>query len=272
MFSQTRRTGLLLVITGAILWGINGTVSKKLFQSYEIDVNWLVSTRLLIAGILLLGVQFISKDRSQIWGVWNNKKTAIHLVIFGLLGMLAVQYTYMASIHHGNAAVATLLQYLAPVMIIIYLIMRKQMVCTRQDVLTVSLAVIGCFFLLTNGLSLNCPFLPLRSFGAYYQEFVSLLYLICRSPLKTIRFSCYCWLGYDDRRTCIKFDPSALANQLCRIVDSSLFISGIRYYIWDHGCILVLYRKSTKSLSERNKSFQQFGAASGCFYNRNLVR
>lgn len=65
--------------------------------------------------------------------------------------MLAVQYTYMASINHGNAAVATLLQYLAPVMIIIYLILRKQAALTRQDLLTVSLALGGCFFLLTNG-------------------------------------------------------------------------------------------------------------------------
>lgn len=65
--------------------------------------------------------------------------------------MLSVQYTYMASIKYGNAAVATLLQYLAPVMIIIYLILRKQTVLTRQDLLTVALALGGCFFLLTNG-------------------------------------------------------------------------------------------------------------------------
>lgn len=146
-----RRTGLFFVITGAILWGVGGTVAQKLFQQYAIDVDWLVTTRLLIAGFLLLTVQFFLKERSQILGVWKNRGTAIQLIIFGLLGMLAVQYTYMASISHGNAAVATLLQYLAPVMIIVYLILRKQTVLTRQDLLTVSLALVGCFFLLTNG-------------------------------------------------------------------------------------------------------------------------
>ncbi|MFJ8265569.1 EamA family transporter [Peribacillus asahii] len=146
-----RRTGLFFVITGAILWGVGGTVAQKLFQQYAIDVDWLVTTRLLIAGFLLLTVQFFLKERSQILGVWKNRRTAIQLIIFGLLGMLAVQYTYMASISHGNAAVATLLQYLAPVMIIVYLILRKQTVLTRQDLLTVSLALVGCFFLLTNG-------------------------------------------------------------------------------------------------------------------------
>ena len=148
---MNRRKGIFLVITGAVFWGIGGTVAKKLFQDFQIDVDWLVTTRLLIAGILLLTVQFFKADRAQILGVWKNRSTAVPLMIFGLLGMLAVQYTYMASIEHGNAAVATLLQYLAPVMIIVYLIFRKQTVLTRRDLVTVSLALVGSFFLLTNG-------------------------------------------------------------------------------------------------------------------------
>lgn len=151
MNKMTRRTGFILVTTGAVFWGVGGTVAQKLFQDHSIDVNWLVTTRLLIAGFLLLSVYFFKKDRSQILGVWKNKKVAIQLIIFGLLGMLAVQYTYMASINHGNAAVATLLQYQAPVMIIGYLLLRKQAFLTRKDVITVVLAIVGCYFLLTNG-------------------------------------------------------------------------------------------------------------------------
>ncbi|MFT9368515.1 DMT family transporter [Paenibacillus polymyxa] len=149
MDKSTRRTGLFLVIIGAIFWGISGTVAKKLFL--QIDVNWLVTTRLLIAGVLLLALQFIIKDRTQIWGVWKNRKIAFQLIVYGLVGMLAVQYTYMASIQSGNAAVATLLQYLAPVMIIIYLVLRKHLVFTRKDLSAIFLALVGCFFLLTNG-------------------------------------------------------------------------------------------------------------------------
>lgn len=151
MNKPTRNTGLFLVITGAIFWGVGGTVAQKLFQQFAIDINWLVTTRLLVAGFLLLLIQFLAKDRSQIFGVWKDRSAAVKLIIFGLLGMLAVQYTYMASIKHGNAAVATLLQYLSPVMIIVYLILRRQAVLTKQDLITVLLALVGCFFLLTNG-------------------------------------------------------------------------------------------------------------------------
>ncbi|MBM7645932.1 drug/metabolite transporter (DMT)-like permease [Scopulibacillus daqui] len=139
------------MIIGAAFWGIGGTVSKKLFQQYHVDVNWLVTVRLLIAGLLLLAVHFCGRQRAQIWTVWKNRKAAFSLVIFGLFGMLAVQYTYMASIHYGNAAVATLLQYLAPVMIILYLLARRQTVPTRNDFISVILALVGCFLLLTNG-------------------------------------------------------------------------------------------------------------------------
>ncbi|MBB4825064.1 drug/metabolite transporter (DMT)-like permease [Sporosarcina luteola] len=146
-----KKRGLFLVITGAAFWGIGGTVSQKLFQHYAIEVNWLVTTRLLLAGCLLLAIQGARKGYSHLFEVWKDKKTAGQLLLFGLLGMLAVQYTYMASISLGNAAVATLLQYTAPVMIIIYLLLRKQTTFTRTDLMTVSLVLLGCFLLLTNG-------------------------------------------------------------------------------------------------------------------------
>ncbi|MED4162759.1 EamA family transporter [Halalkalibacterium halodurans] len=146
-----RWIGVILVLTGAICWGVGGTVAQKLFQQYDVDVNWLVSTRLLAAGALLLTIQCVLKDRSQVFRVWQTRQTAGKLLIFGIVGMLAVQYTYMASIKHGNSAVATLLQYLAPAMIILYLFVRRQSPFTGRDFVTVSLALLGCFFLLTNG-------------------------------------------------------------------------------------------------------------------------
>ncbi|MFP7731977.1 EamA family transporter [Priestia aryabhattai] len=151
MNNLSRKKGFFFVTTGAICWGMGGTVAQKLFQEFEISVDWLVSVRLLIAGFLLLMISITKSNRSQVFGVWKNRKSAFQLVVFAIFGMLAVQYTYMASIKHGNAAVATLLQYLSPVMIIIYLVLRKQSIFTRQDAMAVLLALGGCFFLLTNG-------------------------------------------------------------------------------------------------------------------------
>ncbi|MER1987711.1 MAG: EamA family transporter [Solibacillus sp.] len=148
---NNRKIGFFFVICGAIFWGIGGTVAQRLFQDFHVEVNWLVTVRLILAGILLLFLQACKPNRAQIWRVWQSKSVAIQLLLFGIVGMLAVQYTYMASIKHGNAAVATLLQFLSPVYIITYVLLRRQARLTKRDAVIVSLALLGCFFLLTNG-------------------------------------------------------------------------------------------------------------------------
>ena len=140
-----RYIGFILVITGCFFWGIGGTVAQPLF-SEGIEVGWLVSTRLLIAGTLMLCIQAIFKDRKQILAIWQQKFTAFRLVIFAIVGMLAVQYTYMASIKEGNAAVATLLQYLAPVMIIVYMAVRGNRNSRKKMRLRSSLHYAGASF------------------------------------------------------------------------------------------------------------------------------
>ncbi len=147
----SRKKGLFFVIAGAVLWGVGGTVSQKLMHHYGADSAWLVNIRLLVAGPLLLLLQALLKDRRQIIGIWKDRRTAPMLVIYGLAGMLAVQYTFMTSIRYGNAAVATLLQYLAPVVTLLYFLLRKRQAPTGRELFAAGLALAGCFMLLTNG-------------------------------------------------------------------------------------------------------------------------
>ena len=42
--------------TASSLWAISGISGELLFEKYKFDVDWLVSTRTLISGILLLAV------------------------------------------------------------------------------------------------------------------------------------------------------------------------------------------------------------------------
>src|SRR5690554_1903120 len=115
MNQDRRGVGFVLVLLGATFWGVGGTVAQRLFQEEGIVVEWLVSVRLLVAGFLMIMLSLLSNNRHQVFRIWRDKNTVIKLAIFGIFGMLAVQYTYMASINTGNAAVATLLQYQAPV-------------------------------------------------------------------------------------------------------------------------------------------------------------
>ena len=60
--NKSRFKGIALVIFGATLWGISGTVAEFLFQKNSFTTEWLVVVRLLLSGILLLSYGSIKKD------------------------------------------------------------------------------------------------------------------------------------------------------------------------------------------------------------------
>lgn len=148
--SYSRKNGIVLVLTAAVLWGISGTVAQYLFQQQGFNPEWLVVIRLFMSGVILLGLAY-RKEKQRIWGIWKNKPERSNLVLFSILGMLAVQYTYFAAIKHGNAATATILQYLGPVLITCYLAIRSKRFPSLKELTAVVLALSGTFFLVTHG-------------------------------------------------------------------------------------------------------------------------
>ena len=155
-----RTKGITLVIIGTMLWGVSGTVAQFLFQQKSFNPEWLVVVRLLISGFILLLYGYLKKDKN-IKNIWKEKNDRIILLLFGILGMLGVQYTYFAAIKHGNASTATILQYLSPVIITCYLIIRNKKLPNIIQLLSITLALIGTFFIITRGninsLSLSKP-------------------------------------------------------------------------------------------------------------------
>lgn len=150
-YKQSRLKGILFAIIGASLWGLGGTVSDFLFKHAGINVDWYVTTRLIISGLFLLVMFKIMNSRQSIFVIFTRVSHVITLIIYSLFGMLIVQYAYMASINEGNAAVATLLQYIAPVYIILWFAFRGKEKLRAFDIVVVLLTLIGTFLLLTNG-------------------------------------------------------------------------------------------------------------------------
>ncbi|MGJ1269509.1 EamA family transporter [Sphingobacterium spiritivorum] len=143
------RNGILLGLSAATLWGIGGTLGQYLFEKRSINVEWLITVRLLISGSgLLILAQTTNRN---IFSIWNNKKDLIQLLVFSIIGMLGVQYTYFAAIKHSNAATATVLQFAGPILIAIYLALKKKRFPKKLEFLAIILAVIGTFLLVTHG-------------------------------------------------------------------------------------------------------------------------
>jgi len=142
--------GFLLALTAAIMWGVSGTCVQFLFQHRNINTEWLVTVRLLLSGFLLLCFAQSQKNIS-VWAIWKNRKDAISILIFSILGMLAVQYTYFAAIQFSNAATATILQYMAPVIIVLYVALRRRKAPAVIEGLAILLTLGGTFLIVTHG-------------------------------------------------------------------------------------------------------------------------
>lgn len=145
-----RSKGVSLVLLAAIFWGVSGTVSQYLFQTLHISTEWLTTVRLLSAGVLLIAIAY-KKEGIRIFDIWRQKADILAVIIFGIVGMIGVQYTYLAAITHSNAATATILQYLGPVLVTSYYILIAKRWPTFKETASVFFAMLGTFLLVTHG-------------------------------------------------------------------------------------------------------------------------
>ena len=145
-----RIKGIILVLTAGTLWGVCGTVAQYLFHYAGFTPEWVVAIRLLAAGIILLLLTAI-KGEHKLSAIWKDRKDVKSLLLFSILGLLAVQYTFFMAINYSNAATATVLQYLTPVLITCYFALISKRLPTKKEILVVGLAVLGTFLIATEG-------------------------------------------------------------------------------------------------------------------------
>jgi drug/metabolite transporter (DMT)-like permease len=153
-FPSKRLLGMAMVLLCGALWALSGVAMQYLLQHYGFHPGWLVTTRLISSGLILLAVHAIltrkSKDES-IWTVWKDPSSRLPLIIFSIIGMLGVQYTFIMAIQESNTATATLLQYLGPVFITVYIALKARQLPNIIEIIALILAVLGTFFLITGG-------------------------------------------------------------------------------------------------------------------------
>ena len=147
--------GVLLTLLGAVLWGVSGASVQFLSNFRDMNLEWLVTMRLITAGLLTVLYAWF-KYGNSIFNVFRSLKDTVGLIIFGVFGMALCQYTYFKSIALAGAGIATVLQYLAPSMIIIYLLARYGKRPSKGEIISVILALVGTICLMGNdGLSIE---------------------------------------------------------------------------------------------------------------------
>jgi drug/metabolite transporter (DMT)-like permease len=147
---SNKHAGTLLAVAAAVMWGVSGACAQFLFQRRQVGIDWLVTMRLLIAGALLL-LYAGARHGVAVLRPWRTPASAASLIVFGIVGMLGVQYTYFAAIRHSNAATGTVLQYLGPSCIALWLALVRRAPPSRAVCAAILLAFAGTLLLVTHG-------------------------------------------------------------------------------------------------------------------------
>ena len=144
-----RHLGLMMIISGATLWGLSGPMIQWLFNYTELSSTDFLVIRLLLAGMFILCSLLFTKQ--NIFEIWKYPSHWIQLLIFAIVGMLGAQYAFIETVHISNAVTATLFQFLGPVLITIYIAIQHKKLPSFMQVIAIVAALTGTYFLITNG-------------------------------------------------------------------------------------------------------------------------
>jgi drug/metabolite transporter (DMT)-like permease len=198
-----RRLGYVLVLLAASLWALNGNVVKPLFRGGTSPVL-VAQLRMLftcvLAGIVILAVR-------PAWLRVTPRELPAY-ALFGVAGLAAVQFTYFQAIALLPIGVAVLLQYLAPVLLVVYERLFGNEAFDRRVLAGLGCSVVGCFFAVG---AYRADFVRLNLAGtgvallsavcfAFYTTQAA--HLVRRRPVPTVLFYGFLfgslfWLAYD---------------------------------------------------------------------------
>ncbi|MGA3286099.1 MAG: EamA family transporter [Bacteroidota bacterium] len=146
-YSAHALRGFLLLLLAVLFWGGSAPLGKFLIVT-RFDTLIIVQTRTSLAFILLL-IFFLLIDRSvfriELRDIWK-------FAMLGVIGVAITNYTYYYTVKEASVATAILVQYTAPVWIVLYsVLILKEDRLDRVTIVSLVIALVGCYFAVTSG-------------------------------------------------------------------------------------------------------------------------
>lgn len=144
-----KEKGTMMTLAAGLAWGISG-ISGQYLMSHGVHVNLLTSLRLLITGIFLLSLAR-SKQKEHLVAAWKQPKFLKQVLLFSIFGLVLNQYAFLRAIHLINAGTATVLQYMAPILILSIVCILNRQRPTSFEIIAIAMAILGTYMIATHG-------------------------------------------------------------------------------------------------------------------------
>ncbi len=146
---KTRMKGCVYAFLAGVLWGVSSPVAQYLFEEKSIISEWLVPYRLLVSGVLLL--IYAAVKGHDVIKMWTERNDALRLVVFGIFGMMGMQFVFFSAVQETNAGTATIFQYLNPALLILFFAVIHKILPSKKEIVSVIVAVAGIVLVATHG-------------------------------------------------------------------------------------------------------------------------
>ena len=141
--------GYFYIAAAAFLWGVSASLGRAVFTGklplagqalHPIEPLILSQTRTSFSLLVLLPILVA---RSGWRRIQLPKADLIRCLVLGMLGVAASNYFYYVAIQKTSVAVAIILQYTAPVWVLLYVVARRQQKLSLQKTMAVAVALTG---------------------------------------------------------------------------------------------------------------------------------
>lgn len=171
-----KRWGTLITLIAGIAWGLSG-VSGQYLIGRGMSVQVITSMRLMVSGLVLLGLCAVTARRNLL-ALLKNGRAVLAVSLFALFGLALNQLAYLQAIAYTNAATATVLQYLCPILVLAYTCLKDRQRPTGVEVISIVLAIVGTFFIATHGQLTELAITPLGLVWGLFSALTYALYII----------------------------------------------------------------------------------------------
>jgi len=140
--------GYIYIAAATFFWGISATLGRAAFtgrlpglhQVNAIDPLILSQGRATFSFLVLLPILMLLRGRHSLR---LPARDLGQLFLIGILGVAASNYFYYLAIQRTNVATAIIVQYTAPIWVLLYTVARRLQKPTLQQIAAVGLAVTG---------------------------------------------------------------------------------------------------------------------------------
>ena len=149
MGQTTMKKGIIFTLLGATCWGLSGVLGEYLLNISKIDPVWIIANRLFFSGIAMVAILLI-KDKQNLVRLFSNKIDILKLLNFSFFGLLICQGTFFLTIKYTNAGMATVIQYIGPVIIMLYYCVIGRRWPLPREVIAIVVSLFGTVLIATH--------------------------------------------------------------------------------------------------------------------------